>query len=298
LETGGNENSVLNEAIEPVLNRFSGEIGRTLRFFNAQISGSGDYHAVLTGGGAEMKGMQEYLHDILGHEVTILPKIENLKDNTRDGFSAADYATAIGLGFRGIGETPFLQNFRQEELAFSQTYKRVRTSMYTSVALIAAIFIAYVAGLIIEVQALDGRASELASEIKGEYMETLGNRPRNPDPANILSELRLEVGKKSKELQDLRGAQMISVLEVLKEISTEIPTKMSIEDIELKSFRIDDTVKGAIVTFDVTANTNHEIVDIKDLLEKSPLFLDVSHDGIKYQKGKYSSKLKAGIRGR
>ena len=287
------QNGPVNQAVKSVLDRFSGEVGRTLRSFTTQLGESYQYRAVLTGGGAMLDGMAEFASETLAHEVTTLDQIEALRNNTNSQLPTARFATAIGLGLRGLGEASFLQNFRQEELAYSQTYKRMRTSIYTSLFLLAAVFVAYVAGIVVWGQVLNGKSIRVGSKVREVLISTLDDVPQTKDPARLVEALREEVTKKRNELKDLRGTQLISVLDVLKELSTLIPEEM---EIELKKFDINDTDAGAILLFEGTAMTNEDVDQIEDLLNKSDAFVDVKSEGRRAVRGRYSFKFKAKIR--
>lgn len=280
----GPENDDLDRAVKSVFNRFSGEVGRTLRFIGAQL-GDIDYSRVaLTGGGAGLSGMAEYVGELLGHEVTVLDEVGNIKDNTKSDLHVARFATAIGLGLRGLGETPLLQNFRKEEVAYSQAYKRMRTSIYTAVALLVAIYAVYVAGIVTELNALKHREKRLFSDIKREAVAALGKLSNAGDP---LKELESHERKKLDELRVHKGARLFSVLDVLKELSEIIPEKAEVEltlfRIPQKSSRRGDGAgkdSRSWLTIKGSAKSNADVLYIKDTLGNSKIFERVRSDPI------------------
>jgi type IV pilus assembly protein PilM len=288
------EHEKMHTAVRSALNRFSGELQRTMRFLTSQLNITGQSRVALTGGGALLKGMPEFIHETLGHETAALDTLGNMRNNTGAEFLPARYAAAIGLALRGIGETLFLQNFRQEELAYSKAYKRVKKSILTSFVLFGAIILTYIAGIIIRHAFFSSQLSELRSEIRQITSSTIGSAPINPkDP---VASLRTAVQQKNDELTRFRGARYFSVLEILKALSTGITTEM---EVEITLFRISDTDKVSVLSIEGTAKTTDDINRIEGVLNKCGIFSTVKGEGSAEVKGKRerrSFKFKAEIK--
>lgn len=291
------ENQRLNNAVKTALDRFNGELLRTVRFLSQQLNLSPQLKIILTGGGALLKGMPEYIQETLGHETNILNSIGSLRDNSGGDLNPACFATTIGLALRGIGESRFLQNFRQEELAYSRAYKRMRKSILTAFILIGAIIITYITGLIIQKIKLSSISNSLNSEIKAVITSTLGSTSASNDPKTLVETLGSAVDRKRTELKNLRGAGFLSVLEVMKELASIIDSGY---EVEITLFRISDTEtdKGPVLQFEGSAKSKEDIIAIENKLSKSGIFNAVRGEGITENKprNRYNFKFRAEIK--
>lgn len=291
------EKQKINNAVKAALDRFNGELLRTVRFLSQQLNLSPQSKIILTGGGALLKGMPEYIEETLGHKTSILKSIGNLRDNSGGNLNPACFATTIGLALRGIGESRFLQNFRQEELAYSRAYKRMRKSILTSFILIGAIIITYITGLVIQKIKLNSISNSLNLEIRKVITSALGSAPASNDPKALVDTLGGAVDRKRTELKNLRGAGFLSVLEVMKELSTIIDADY---EVEITLFRISDTEtdKGPVLQFEGSAKSKEDIIAIENKLSKSGLFNAVRGEGITENKprNRYNFKFRAEIK--
>jgi hypothetical protein len=161
--------------------------------------------------------------------------------------------------------------------------------------LLVAIFLAYLAGLVVKQQMLRQRSEQLSREIRTEVRAALGEIPGVRDPDELLDRLRSAVDLKRRELQDLRGTKSRSVLDVLKELSEIIPEEM---EVELGTFTITDTKTGAVLIIGGTANTNEDIVKIEENLKNSPSFGEVRGETVRQVAGgkRYRFKFKVDFR--
>ena len=289
------ENARLNNAVRNALDRFSGELQRTMRFLTSQLNITGQSRVVLAGGGALLKGMPEFIRDLLGHETSVIDSLGDIRNNAGEGLAPARSATAIGLALRGLGESRFLQNFRQEELSYSRAYKRMRTSIITSFILLSAVILTYIAGLIVTKVMLNKQSASLNAEIKEVISSTIGDAPSSNDPKTLVDALRNAVDQKKLELKSFRGARFFSVLEILKGLSTKIPAQM---EVELKQFRINDTDNTSILIIEGSAKTKDDIVRLENILKESGNLLSVKAEGSISQdnRNRYTFKFRAEIK--
>jgi len=264
-------------------------LDQTLRFFSGQV-GEVDYDRVmLTGGSAALKGLDAWLAAALGKDVAVLDSLGQVKNTAGDEVAVARFATAIGLGLRGIGESVSLQNFRQEELAYPNPLKRLVKYLAPAVALIVLIIAAIGARYYISYQNTLAKAEKLQRLQDSELRTVLG------DQAYVtLDGTREVVDERAAEFESLSGENPRSVLDVLKELSKicygskeppegaiqatndEAAHKALIErsapwKIQVWEFQME---RGRVEIEGVAANYP-AINQLKRALEESPLFREV-----------------------
>jgi type IV pilus assembly protein PilM len=277
------ENARLNNAVRSALDKFSGELQRTMRFLTSQLSITGQSCIVLAGGGALLKGMPEFIHESLGHKTVVLDSLGNVRNNSGGDVLPASYAAAIGLALRGIGETRFPQNFRQEELAYSRAYKRLKTNIMLSAVLFSAIILTYITGIFFRTIILNNQISRFNAEIRKVAASVIEKPLLNASEKDPVGALRIAVQQKNDELAKLRGKRFFSVLEILKALSTLIPKEM---EVEITQFNISDAEKDSILILKGTARNTDDINSIESILNKCGFFSSVKEEGSAEVKGK------------
>jgi type IV pilus assembly protein PilM len=97
--------AVLYELCQEELSHIASEVKRSVEYFVAQFSGARVDRGLLFGGGANLKGLPDFLHDRTGLEVQVGDPFVSVNTNNGDlegrlGGNWASFAVALGLALR------------------------------------------------------------------------------------------------------------------------------------------------------------------------------------------------------
>ena len=132
-------------AVEDARDKFQQRLRRELMRFLVAAKGVGDIEAAfLTGAGSQLPGVQEVLVDVLGCQpqpLDVLSKVQHELSEEDATYFEPRIAVAIGLALGNLGGVKGF-NFRQEELAFTRGFDRVKLplAIASMLALFALLF--------------------------------------------------------------------------------------------------------------------------------------------------------------
>jgi len=278
-------------AIGSVLERLGAELDRTVRYFSSQVRGGKIDRVVLCGGSASLPGLDKIIREALSAEVTVVSPSDTIRNSSGKEIPFPRFATAVGLALRGVGEALCLQNFRQEEYAYSRPFRRLRKRLAASAALAAGVAALLVFSLVASLDRNRAKRADLNFLVQTKLSTTFPDkRPRDVAQMSALLKEEESVLTPFRELR-----WNASILEVLDDLSTRISKEMKAE-ISLFSFiksrRAQIPVgKGKLtggaktptwvrtITLRGTVSSVTEALDLERILEESPIFADVENRG-------------------
>jgi len=280
-----------------VLDRFRGELERTVRYFSSQVRAGTFDRVILSGGSAALPGLDRFLGEALSAEVSVVSASDTLKKSSGEEMPFPRFATAVGLALRGLGECLCLQNFRQEEHAYSRPLRRLRKSLVVSGALVFLTAALLVFSLFASLDRYRGRQLDLDFRIQTKRRTIFPDKTTS-DIARM-RELLKEEASKLTPFRELR--RNITLLEVLDDLSTRIPKDMKMEVslfsyIKSKLPQLSGTRRGrrtrsktqtwaGSITFRGTVSSDPEVVELERILNESPCFGEVVNKGGTSQRG-------------
>jgi len=266
-EEGGGEAGKVNAGLGKALERFHQELTRTIRYFSSQIAESDYSRIILTGASARLKNLDQFLTGLFSAPTEALT-IEQVPDNIAVECDPAEFATAIGTALAGIGECDYPQDFRREEYTYPETLRRVAKYLYSAGALLAAVIVVFLVGLVNRVNSYEGQLRQYRNSTAG-LIKRIDPNARDMDEKAVgakLEELR-------KEIEFLKGKTPSSTINVLKDFSERIPEEMKLQ---VDSFYISERkidMKGTI-------EQQSDIYVLKQLLEQSPYVASIKEPAI------------------
>ncbi len=215
----------VRSAIRSVLDRLGAELDRTLRYFSSQARGGNFDRVILSGGSASLPGLGQFLGEALSAEVSVISPSETIKSSAGEELPCARFATALGLGLRGIGVSVCLQNFRQEEHAYARPLRRLRKSLAATGGLAIGTAALLVFSLFASLNRSKGRRSRM------EYLIQIKRSTVFPDKtATDSTHMGNLLGEEEQKLTPFRElGRNVSILEVLNDLSERIPKEMKVE---------------------------------------------------------------------
>jgi len=240
--------------MRPILERLLTEIRRSFEFYKGQFKEENVGRILLSGGGAGLKGLKEYLADQLGIEVEPLIPFNNM-DPT--------FAIATGLALGRAKEI----NLLPEEYRLPSP--RVLVQRYSPVALAFLVFF-LLFGMYLK---MNVECTKYRKELRSKKAQLDGLQSAN---------LRLSRLEEIKRRLDEKRALFPKVAlqkplweEILKEISHIVPKKAVLTGLFFETKEMAKELRLEGVTFGGDAKIVGSIVDIMEDLDKSPLFSDV-----------------------
>ncbi len=204
------------------------EISYTINAFSLQGSGSEIGKIVLSGGGAGLKNLPEFLKGKLGMDVEQIDGLRgishNLDENSVSGIRGCG-DVAIGLALRGL-------ECRKTEVALNLRKGLVETpvgrrSFIQQVSLISVIVLLCFSIVFIRFHRRWAYLSNVEGQIQKTVAETFpGERFGERSSLEIISILRRRVGESGKRYSDQGG---FSTLELLRALSLSIPSSIGVE---------------------------------------------------------------------
>jgi general secretion pathway protein L len=259
-------------ALTESMGSWAEELNRTLHVAQAECEqpiGS----VVLCGGGARLKGIEEYLRDQLGlkTENLELPLLKEKKVEW-DGV----WSQAMGLALKGIGVRQASRiNFRKGEFAHQEAIQQVRQRTLWVWVGLAVLILLGGADLAFKYRLESSQYAETKKELRQTYREMF------PDVKNIVD----EVQQAQTAVDNLKKKAVVfglgrkSALGVLGEITLRIPKDVKIEVQEL-------TVDPDRVRMQAEAESFDAMDKIKASLQESEILTDAVVSNAKTLTGK------------
>jgi len=111
------EKDKLTAAVKPIADRLATEFRRSFDYFSGQLSGGDIKKVTLSGGGAALKGLAEYLSAQLNVPVTVYNPAEKISGQA--DFTLAQhqhFSVAYGMGIRVLDKSPIEVNLLPENI--------------------------------------------------------------------------------------------------------------------------------------------------------------------------------------
>ena len=239
--------------IRPVLERLISEINRSFEFYKSRSKEKDIERIFISGGGAKLKGLKEYLADQLRTGVELLTPFKDMKPAL---------AIATGLALGGAKDI----NLFPEEY---RLVPKVLVKKYSPVVLACLVFFVFL-GLYLK---LDRACTRYGKELTLKEAQLAGLQP---------ADMRLVQLKETKKRLDQEKALLPEVVpeqlpweDILKEISHIIPKKTTLTGIFFQTKDTERQLRLEGVTFGENAERVESIYNIMQGLEKSPFFSDV-----------------------
>ena len=240
-------------AMRPVLERLLTEINRSFDFHKSQLEEERVGRIFISGGGARLKGLKEYLADQLGTQVELSRPFEDMDSGL---------VVATGLALGKAKEV----NLLPEKL---RLIPRVLAQRYYPVALAClAAFILFGMWLKMNLTST-GYEKELISK----KVELAGLQSANKRLVQ-LEETRKRLDQE-KAILPKAALEQPPLGEILKEISRIVPVGTTLTGLSLRTKGTAKELRLKGVAFGEDAETLGIIVEIMEGLEKSPFFKDV-----------------------
>ena len=240
-------------AMRPVLERLLTEITRSFEFHKGRLEEERVGRIFISGGGAGLKGLKEYMADQLGTDVELLRPFEDM---------ASSLVIATGLALGKAKEI----NLLPEEL---RLIPGVLLKRYAPVVLAClAAFVLF--GMYLKTNVTSARYGK---ELTSKKAELAGLQSANIRLAQLEeTKKRLE---REKVLLPKAANEQPPWGEILEEISRIIPGKTTVTGLSLRTEGSAKELRLKGVTFGEDAEVVGSIVKIMEGLEKSPFFKDV-----------------------
>lgn len=245
----------------------------------------------LCGGTARLRGLDSYLSIRLKQNVTPL-------DCTAFHFAEVDPAeapaaimpTALGLALRGVAAAGMPDvNFRREEFAYRGDVEQLGGGLRRAgmaAAFLVCLAIGYFA---VQYVLLTRKAAQLNKEVAQLVTQALGKKPAKPiaDAESALRLLKTEHEELGERIKQLELVVNISPLEVLKDLSAQLPSRgdlpLDVRKFELKEGKV--YLEGHTASFEASAK-------LEESLSRSTKFANVQKSGEqKGTKGEVKFKL-------
>jgi len=256
-------NAVNGENMEKSLSPVINELKKTIHFFETELK-EGVKSIVVSGALANAPGVCEIFKKEFNRDVRkiFIPDIG--VDNS------PLYAKSYALALYGSSFKSGYLNFRKDQFKYVGVDREIRR-LFLTPAILAAIFVA----LLIYNSAsryfeLKNEVNELEGRITAVVKETFPDVKIIPRPVEYMES---EVGKVKEKLRMIEGVQGPSTpLEVLRNISATLPTKMqlTVNDIKFES--------GNTVKIQGECDSYQEVTEIEEALSKSEMFESVSRN--------------------
>jgi type IV pilus assembly protein PilM len=239
--------------IRPVLERILSEINRSFEFYKSRSQEKDVERIFISGGGANLKGLKEYLADQLRTGVELLTPFEKMEP-------ALAIATGLALGrAKDINLLPEEYRLVPKELV----------KKYSPLVLACLVFFVFF-GLYLKLDRACTRYREELTFKKAQLADL--------QPANIRFVRLREIKKRldqEKALLPKVVSEQLPWEEILKEISHIIPEKTTLTGIFFQAKNAGKELRLEGITFGEDAKIVESIYNIMQGLEKSPFFSDV-----------------------
>jgi len=239
--------------MRPVLERLSTEIKRSFDFYKGQFKKEDIGRIFISGGGARLKGLREYMAGELGAEVDLLTPFKDM---------APDLATATGLA---LGRARDL-NLLPEEYRLTPV---VLLKRYSPVAL-ACLVIFILLGIYLR---MDVTCNKYGKQLSIKETQLAGLQPADRKLGQLKeNKKRLD---QDKALLPRVALEQPQWKKILKEISYIVPKKTVLTHLVFRTKGAEKELRLKGIAFGGDAKIVESILEIMQGLENSPLFLDV-----------------------
>jgi len=244
------------EAMAPSLRRLAGEVQRSLVFFQAELGGGAVNKVILSGGGANIKGISQFFKEELGVDVETASPLKALYSPVQiiSSDQEAFFHVAIGLALRPLLKCPLEINLLPTSILKKKEFRAKKASLVTSLILILL-----TAAIFREFFAQDYRIIKSHIEVVDAGLAEY----RRYEP---------EMKMATKEKEDMR--EQVEKLKRLAQEKVLLPnlllelTLMLPEEIHLRSFSLQEK----IINIEGVAPRLPLIADFRKRIEASPLF--------------------------
>jgi general secretion pathway protein L len=227
----------LTDGVEALFDQLIREVMRSLQsVVGDPLDPIAPAEMLLTGGTAQCTGLAEYL----GQRTALPCRLLEVPETAEGSVQLAEtfpgvFAHAAALALRGsTTERVTAIDLRQGEFAYVPDLSGLRNQLQVTVALFGLLLALWMTSVGAQLWAAESRSSTLHDEITRMYLAAAPGEGAPPDPVAAL-ETRL---RDSRELANHLGVTGggISVLEVLRQISSHIPDSL---DISLSDLRLE-----------------------------------------------------------
>ena len=213
------------------LDRIAREILRSIEG-STSISGQpvdpSMFEITLMGGGAHLKGIDDYLSERTGLDARLLSAPTETEDaNLIAGGDPVLFGPAIALALRGTPRSIARCNFRKEEFAFKSDYGWLKSRELRPTLVLGGITLLMLgASSAASISTESNRADQLESQVTREYGQVF---PGRPVPARPLAAMReaVEDARARADFLGLYGGNL-SALDLLTILSQQIPADLKI----------------------------------------------------------------------
>ena len=246
----------LHPAIGALLTRLVSDIERSLTFFRAEMGGTTINQVLLSGGGAKLINLDNFLEKELGVKVKMASPLKNIV--LSNGFDCpgqeASFAVAIGLALRPLIRCASELNLLPLSLAKKKEFQKKQGHFILSFVLVILIAVTVYAFTLQDYQMKKTLNDDIQRELERYEEHEKAIRPLQEEKGLVVEKL-----KALRSLTERRSFW----LEVLVELSRVIPDK-----INLTGFSPED----GVLAMEGEAPTIPDIRDFISNLEASPLF--------------------------
>lgn len=284
------------QAIDGVLEELLLHIRQTVLAYRERAN-EGIEGIYLFGGTARLPGMEQYLSVRLKQNVTVLDPLEfHFAQVDRNEAPSCVAPQALALALRGVAVAGLPDvNFRRGEFAFRGDVQQLGGGLRRA-AIAAGLLLCMACGyFFLQYFSLTRKARQLNTEVVQLVTQALGKKPGKPisDAAAALKLLKTGQDEMKERTRRLDAVVNVSVLEVMKDISGQLPPRdqlaLDIDRLELKEGKV--LMNGKTVSF--------EAVDkIREALGKSEKFENIQTSNVgKGIKDEIKFELRFGIKG-
>ncbi len=269
----------VSEALKGPLGDLTIQLKQTLLAYQ-DVSGDVVQAILLTGGTSRLPGIDQYFSKGLRKNISFLDCLDIPMNRLPDSqWCRPIAANALAIAYRGFlgARTKDLQ-FRRGEFAYRGELKDLIGLVRSvgiqvgliSLFVLATFFVSY-ASLKGKIRAQEGQLANIASEVLPEVPKKSLTGAKNV--SSILTGRINEMSDKKKRLEEELS---LSVLEILKEVSTAFPPREEVP-VDLDDF----TVTGGTIRLNGRTNSFEGVDKIKSALTLSPRFQNVSTDNVR-----------------
>lgn len=238
----------MDQIIVACLDRLVQEIKLTLGSYYSYQGQHSVEGMILYGGGSNLKGLSDYVQQMLGFPVLFSDPLAQIKTEQSAPVSNNLYSIAIGLALRGIGEGRLQHNFLfRPKLMDSYSQKRM---LMHSLALMTLGFLYFVC-MGLEYTAVYFKKSDLKAKYEQETQQILASQ-KSKQMYKTVGALHRKIQERKKLLERFSGSTR-SPLEILNFLTNNNSSDLGVEFLSIilenrdnqSIMRINGTVPGA-----------------------------------------------------
>lgn len=284
----GNDAGKIRVQVNAMLSKLIREVDRSLRSIAGMLKGTALTALYLSGGGACLGGIREYLAGEFNCPVDLLCRLSPLPGSVDDEIMCR-MGVATGLALNGLGYGGAAINLRREEFSYTGMMVRLRRQVVLAAILFLLMLGFLVYGFSTRFFVERSEYLKLRERIEEVYGELFTGE--KVDASNVVKKMRekLSAYKEEYESFSLLSETSVSSLEILREVSLLMPAELKAQVTEMAVGQDRVEIEGLI-------DNPGDADKIKLKLSESEFFTSVDVPSTTQEEEKYQFKLVAELK--